>query len=623
MLVLAVHAFPSRFPNGYIGVDIFFVISGYLITSIIANELSEGRFSVREFYIRRVNRIFPPLLLVLVFVLLSGPLVMYAAEYKASLSSVWTGALFSANIDFFLGSGYWDTPSKVKPLLHLWSLGVEEQFYLTWPLLLAIFLRRKLSLLAAALLAFMASLALNLVLTGYNQAGAFFLPFGRIWELAAGGILALIQAQRGSQQSAQKSVWQDPTLRDVLGMGGALLLLVMQFAAMNEKQFPGFYAPVVVFCASTMIFAGKDAFFNRYLLSNPIAVYIGKISYPLYLWHWPLLVYARLAADGNLTSKGRNVALVLSFVLAMLTHHLIERPLSAKILRRGLLASVLAILMGIVAALSAGLHYMGGTYIPGTYANQPVTDYEVVKIGSQGKIILLGDSNAGHLSYGLGLLYGHRLKTFAIPGWPYLDGVRYRNGYIPHADYRGTPALTEKVLSEIESDSETKLVIISNAYLMYMPAADNIRFEEGGDDVSQIAGAAYASGLVKTINRLVSAGKKVLLVKSIPTYPELATVTACAGESRPIFRKKPAGCVKSRTVVNAERKEYEDILNDVRTKTSSLEIFDTMNVLCDQENCYVQKDGVLFYIDGGHFTTAGSQLMANHMALKIENMLRP
>lgn len=144
-MVLMVHAFPKRLPNGYVGVDIFFVISGYLITSILLRDFSINSFSIREFYIRRINRIFPALLLVLVFTMTIGMLVMYPDEYLKMRWSALASTLFSANIKFYLEAGYWDISSKLKPLLHLWSLGVEEQFYLLWPLVIWIIFRKKFS----------------------------------------------------------------------------------------------------------------------------------------------------------------------------------------------------------------------------------------------------------------------------------------------------------------------------------------------------------------------------------------------------------------------------------------------------------------------------------------------
>lgn len=612
-MVLAVHAFPKLLPNGYVGVDVFFVISGYLITSILLREMDQKIFSIKDFYIRRVNRIFPGLLLVLLFCVLLGPLVMYSAEYGLMAKSVFFSAIFSANINFYLEAGYWDVASKLKPLLHLWSLGVEEQFYLLWPLILFWVGRKKLSTVAVSLVVLAASLAVNLMLTSKNQPAGFYLPMGRFWELASGGLLACIQWHRTDGQT--NALLKEYGVRDILGWSGITLLLVTQWASMSADAFPGFYAVVVVAATAMLMVAGPEAWFNRKVLSHPAVVYVGKISYPLYLWHWPLLVFARLMGDGQWSVTHRNAAIVASVLLAMLTHHCVERPLVKRVTRRGLLALMLAGLMALLGLL-AGLIYKGVlSFTPAPYANAPLASYENPQIRSHGKVVLLGDSNAGHFSYGLSLLYGDRLETIATPGWPYLEGVKYREGYVPHHDHKGSPELTQKALQRIESDPDVKLVILSNAYLMYLPS-DNLRSiaEVPTETVAQ----AYEFGLRRTMERLLAKQKKLILVKPVPTYPTLSAVTACASEVRPVLRRQPIDCVRARNVVDSERREYDALVARAVHGLPGVTVFNTMDELCDAQSCYVNRNGILMYIDSGHFTTAGSQLMAAALARQIE-----
>ncbi len=611
-MVLAVHAFPKLLPNGYVGVDVFFVISGYLITSILLREMDLKIFSIKNFYMRRVNRMFPGLLLVLLFCVFLGPLIMYSAEYGLMSKSVFFSAIFSANINFYLEAGYWDIASKLKPLLHLWSLGVEEQFYLLWPLILFWAGRKKFSTVAVSLAVLVVSLAVNLALTSKNQPAGFYLPMGRFWELASGGLLACIQWHRTDGQT--NALLKERGVKSILGWSGITLLLVTQWASMSVDAFPGFYAVVVVVATVMLIVAGPEAWFNRKVLSHPAVVYVGKISYPLYLWHWPLLVFARLMGDGQWLIAHRNAALVASVLLAMLTYHCVERPL-VNVNRRGLLALMLAGLMALLGLL-AGFIYKGAlSFTSASYANAPVTSYERPQIQSQGKVVLLGDSNAGHFSYGLSLLYGDRLETIATPGWPYLEGVKYREGYVPHHDHKGSPEQTQKALQQIESDLDVRLVILSNAYLMYLPG-DNLR-SIGGVPTETVA-QAYELGLRRTMERLLAKQKKVILVKSVPTYPTLSTVTACASEVRPVFRQQPRDCVRARSVVDSERREYDALVDRAIHGLHGVTVFNTMDELCDTQSCYVNRNGILMYIDSGHFTTAGSQLMAAALARQIE-----
>src|SRR6202007_325579 len=182
--------FPEAIPGGFIGVDIFFVISGFLITGILVRELDQQRFSLLGFYIRRIRRIFPALIVVLAVTLVLGWLWMLPAAYAQLSSDVFASAAFFSNIALLLQSGYFDIESGKKPLLHLWSLGIEEQFYLFWPLLLMLAARLRLSILAAASVIGLASFVLNVALIGSNPVATFYLPFTRAWELLAGAALA-------------------------------------------------------------------------------------------------------------------------------------------------------------------------------------------------------------------------------------------------------------------------------------------------------------------------------------------------------------------------------------------------------------------------------------------------
>ncbi|WP_461161452.1 acyltransferase family protein [Simplicispira piscis] len=614
-MVLAVHAFPKLLPNGYVGVDVFFVISGYLITSILLGELNQEKFSIRNFYIRRVNRIFPGLLLVLCFCIFFAPLVMYPDEYRLMGGSVLYSVFFAANINFYLEAGYWDIASKLKPLLHLWSLGVEEQFYLIWPLVLFLAHWKKRSVVATSLVILFGSLVVNLVLTSKSQPAGFYLPMGRFWELASGGLLACIQWRRENVRMNEDSLLRERGVQNALGWCGIGMLAATQWTPMHADAFPGFYVIAVVAATVMLMLAGPEAWFNRKVLSYPAVVYIGKISYPLYLWHWPLLVFARLIGDGQWTSTHRNLALLGAMVLAMLTYHCVERPLVKRVTHKNLLALVLLGLMVLMGML-AGLIYKNKLSLtPAPYANTPLLEYERPAIQSRNKVVLLGDSNAGHFSYGLSLLYGDRLETIATPGWPYLEGTKYREGYVPHHDHRGSPELTRQALARIESDPDVKLVILSNAYLMYLPA-DNIRSMERAQ--TETVAQAYEAGLRKTMERLLAQQKKIILVKSIPTYPMLSTVTACASEVRPAWRRQPADCIRDRDVVDFERREYDALVGRAVDGLHDVSIFNTLDELCDARYCYVNRNGILMYIDSGHFTTAGSQLMAAALARQIE-----
>ena len=355
------------------------------------------------------------------------------------------------------------------------------------------------------------------------------------------------------------------------------------------------------------------------MLSNPAVVYLGKLSYPLYLWHWPLLVFARLLGDGQWSSTHRNLAVLGSIALAALTYHGVERPLVRRVPRKGLLALALAALMLGTGTLAwFAFNGLQGPTVPRSAG--PLENRKPVDIASRGKIHLLGDSNAGHFFHGLSLVYGDRLAITAAPGWPYLDGVMYKPGFVPHRDHKGSPEITQQALQRIESDPEIQLVIVSTAYLMYLPQ-DNLRSVDQNPAL-ETAEQAYEAGLRRTLQRLLRHGKKAVVVKSVPVYPMLSTVMACSNELRPAWRTPPVDCTRSRQAVESERRAYDAVVERAVRGLQGVTVFDTLTDLCDERFCYVNRDGIQLYVDAGHFTTAGSELMGAALGRVVEQALR-
>jgi peptidoglycan/LPS O-acetylase OafA/YrhL len=314
-LVVCFHAFPEAVPGGFIGVDIFFVISGFLITGIIARELDQQHFGLLAFYARRIRRIFPALIVVLGATLVLGWLWLLPLAYAQLSADVFASAAFVSNIALWLQSGYFDIESGKKPLLHLWSLGIEEQFYLCWPLILMLAARLRLSLLAVASVLGLASFALNVALIGSDPVATFYLPLTRAWELLAGGVLACGWNQLRHSSAASN-------LRATAG----LALIAIAAGVLDSKSaFPGWWATLPA-AGAALLLSAPAAWGCRHLLSSPAMIRIGLISYPLYLWHWPLLVFFGIIKFAPLTLLERALIVGLSFALAALTYRLVEVP---------------------------------------------------------------------------------------------------------------------------------------------------------------------------------------------------------------------------------------------------------------------------------------------------------
>ncbi|MGA7810459.1 acyltransferase family protein [Bradyrhizobium sp.] len=315
LLVVHFHAFPEAVPGGFIGVDIFFVISGFLITGIVARELGFQKFSLLAFYDRRVRRIFPALIVVLCAVMMLGWLWLLPEAYAGLSVNVFASAAFAANIALLLQSGYFDIESARKPLLHLWSLGIEEQFYLVWPLILMLAARARLSLVWVVALLGIASFVLNIVLIGTDPVATFYLPFTRAFELLAGAALACVWGRLGPSGAA--SNWR-------AGLG--IVLIAVAAAILDPRRaFPGWWAVLPV-AGSALVLSAPSAWTNRHLLASRPFVWVGLISYPLYLWHWPLLVFLTAIKFRPLTPLERELIVVLSIALAWATYRFIETP---------------------------------------------------------------------------------------------------------------------------------------------------------------------------------------------------------------------------------------------------------------------------------------------------------
>ncbi len=323
--VVGFHAFGVR--GGFVGVDVFFVISGYLISSILFSNLEKDRFSFLGFYARRVKRIFPALIITLIASFIIGWFILLPDEYKQLNKHIAGASIFVSNFVLWKESGYFDNEAITKPLLHLWSLGVEEQFYIIWPLLLWVTWKKKFNLIYTILITALISFLLNIKGIRSDSIGAFYSPQTRFWELLCGSFLAWISLP--SQAKFFNYTTTQPLRRNLLSILGFLLIIICLFALNRDSYSLAPLALLPTVGAFFIILAGPDAWVNRVILSNRVLVWFGLISFPLYLWHWPLLVFSKLSIAGG-TFSDREVkiaAVILSIILAWLTYKLIETPI--------------------------------------------------------------------------------------------------------------------------------------------------------------------------------------------------------------------------------------------------------------------------------------------------------
>lgn len=418
ILVVLFHTFPEWLPGGFIGVDIFFVISGFLISTILLENLKENTFSFLDFYLRRIRRIFPALLAVLIFSILLGWITLYADEYRLLGRHLLSSAGFIQNLNLLSEIGYFDEVANTKPLLHLWSLGIEEQFYIIWPMMLWMAHRLKINFLIFIIFIALSSFIFNLVNVYINPTFAFFSPLSRFWELLIGAILADLMLRENLKIYLSKNL-------SILGLS---LILIGSIFIGPTSNFPGWLALVPCMGAFFIIASNQEGFINRHFLSNRTMVAIGLISYPLYLWHWVLLSFARITESGEPSWNYRLIIVIISVLLAVLTYLFIEKPIQATQFKKYKNVALI-ILMTLVAYVGQNIYQRDGL------AFRPInTNYlEIIALNKTGdeeakrpegfiegfsckyfedncppplvtgnkRILVWGDSHAQMLAYGL------------------------------------------------------------------------------------------------------------------------------------------------------------------------------------------------------------------------------
>jgi peptidoglycan/LPS O-acetylase OafA/YrhL len=478
MLVVNFHAFPEAMPGGFIGVDIFFVISGFLITGIIVRELDQQRFSLLAFYNRRIRRIFPALIVVLCATLVLGWMWMLPAAYAQLSADVAASAAFLSNFALLWQSGYFDVESAKKPLLHLWSLGIEEQFYLFWPLILLLAGRLRLNILTVAAVIGVASFVLNVALIGSNPVATFYLPFTRAWELLAGAVLACGWSR--VSQTGAASNWR--------AAGGLALIAVAAAILDTHSAFPGWWAVLPV-AGAALLLSAPEAWICRTVLASRPLVWIGLISYPLYLWHWPLLVFFGLIKFAPLTLLERGLIIGLSFALAWLTYRFVESPFRFGRPRRFKIAGLCAVMVLIVMAGGVVVQGRGFDFrlppeiremasVP-TQASQWRVDECLLDLSHKMSfadscvdrdrrplIMVWGDSTAGALLPGL--RKAQETRAFGIAQFTSSSCVPALN-----VDVAGTPncrAINDKVLALVR-DIRPDIVLLHGTWDRYL---DNV-----------------------------------------------------------------------------------------------------------------------------------------------------
>ncbi|MCC8955370.1 acyltransferase [Bradyrhizobium sp. Pear77] len=580
--VVLFHAFPGALPGGFVGVDIFFVISGFLITGIVTSDLQAKTFSLTTFYQRRVRRIFPALIVVLAATVIVGLRLLPPDGLHSLGKNAVASVLFAANLMLLSEVNYFDIDAHLKPLLHLWSLGIEEQFYLIWPLILWVIPRRQRQI--AAIVGLVSSFILNLIMVGPHPAATFFLPFTRAWELMAGAVLVFVPPQ-------SKAVSETAAITGILAIEASFFL----FTA--KTQFPGWAAALPV-AGTALLILSEGALVNRILSLKPF-VGVGLISYPLYLWHWPVLVFLQVYLFRPLNDTVGFVAVLLSLILAVLTYLAIERPL-----RRRARVWQLGAAMSAVGALGLFAAFVKVPDLPiqlQAMLNAPngIDAWRVHKCmlldGEDGDFAGCSESKRPLIA-----IWGDSTASALIPG------------------FRKLQATHEFGISQLTVSSCPPLLVQShsaNPYCLQKNAEIVRRISEIKPDIVVLQAIWDVNDRLETTKPTIDALRavgvtRIIILGPVPVWRGGLPDAAMA------YYRQTGKIIPEWTSQYVDRESGDKIMSDIANQLG-VQYVSVRGALCRGNECLAHVDDSLTARDIIHLTRAGSEFLLQKIAPQI------
>lgn len=583
--------------GGFIGVDVFFVISGFLITGIITREIDVGSFSIVHFYERRVRRIVPALFFVMIFVLVAAWWLYLPKDFASVGRSVIAALAFCANINFWHGTDYFAAPAREQPMLHTWSLAVEEQFYIAFPLLLLVAARWMPQHRRALLWTiFVVSLGFCIWQTQTSPVAAFYLPASRAWELATGALLAV-----GAVPAIRERV-----AREFVAWAG-LSAIVLTAVLLNETTpFPGAVALAPVLGTAALLHCAERTSVGR-LLSTPPMIGIGLISYSLYLWHWPIIVFMVYARDMPLGGVSFLLAIALSLIMAVLSWRFVERPYRTRTkVSRGPLftqAAIGAVLIGGIAGAIYINHGVRARWSPDLLhladgANQYSPLRQQCHVDVPGDLnhapcvlgapvapttILWGDSHGAELAYALG------------------ESAARHHAAIVEATASACVPLTGLSIGPLCDEHNRRTI----AFLKNHPEIKTVVLAAFWSDPANARLTGLPAALSHTVDQLRAMGRRVIFVRDEPpqTFDVPRRLVHLAQQGR---LQQEEG--RTRAAANEMTAYLHPTFR--RLRAEGVTMVDPKDALCRGNRCDIYRDGQSLYIDYHHVSMTGARLVA-------------
>lgn len=637
--VLLFHLNIGVFKGGYVGVDIFFVLSGFLITHLIMDNLRSGQFSLPRFYARRARRILPALLATVVISLMIGFLLFTPQHFERLARSSIYVSLAVPNLFFLSESGYFDVEAIYKPLLHTWTLGVEEQFYFVWPLILLLVYKLKQSLIPVTfVLLGMVSLSFSEVLLESNSNLSFYLMPFRAFEFCLGAVLIwMMRFQPNSRWIGE--------LTFLAGLG----LMVAPMIFFDEATpFPGVWALIPCVGAALVIYSGRELHVG-FLLRNAILTGIGRISYSLYLVHWPFIVFYRYWNFGELDSEQRFVAFVGSLICATILYSLVEKPFRERRSEFVHPSPATVGFMGCFAVLicvvcASHIWAQGGwTWRVNNSLNSvsiPDARYDVVETMKVCKplprsfgvkpcgfgieptdtydFLLMGDSHSQHFLYGLDQIFDEKRLSgiYVLSGH---NNVPFKGGVLMT---HGNPGKTNDKEYEFLQNIKYRNVILAARWHMYANTQSHdlkgrvYTWGEHNELTPESSLAAMEAGAIHTINYFQSLKKRVFVIGQVPPFgPD---VNVCFNRPDYIIDFSRRGCGGLGRAEILKTAKRSDKLFEKLSVESGLTFINLTSKMCKEE-CISIIDDTYLYRDDDHINRFGSAVLAqNFLRSKFE-----
>ncbi|WP_350608030.1 acyltransferase family protein [Pseudoalteromonas sp. MER144-MNA-CIBAN-0113] len=608
--VLFHHSGLHLLPGGFAGVDVFFVISGYLITTILLKEISEGKFSLSSFYERRARRILPAMAFMIVVSSFLSFFFLDPASMKMLGYSIVAVSTFMANIFFFLKLDYFNPSAELNPMLHMWSLAVEEQFYLFFPFILLLLTRFKKHIFLALSVILIISL-LSMFLTS-NQSVNFYLIHTRAWELLAGSICSVLITK-----NALSAI--NESLKGWLSILAILLLIISYSTYSYEYAFPGWFTILpVISTALIILFASENNIVGK-MLSSKILVFIGLISYSLYLWHQPIFAFAKLMTLESLTNELIALSMLIVFLLSLLSYQYVEKPFrrkSNKSTKTVLTLSVFSLLVMSVMGLLLSLYPKFGGFSKAEITQSKPSiglnklcnfksDFQILdecKTSENPETILWGDSYAMHLVKGLSK-NNELIQATKSACSPNVSLSTFPNFKSYNLNWsKSCFKFNNDVINEIENNSQIKTVILSSAFEQWFKYDyfDGTRVLKNDFD-------AYLISFKQTLSRLSSTGKRIFVVSPPPNNGK--NIGQC------LLRKHynlisysdfiDNNCTFQKNEFSQYYSKILHFLKDVESYPN-VKLIDLSKSMCSKSGCVTFEQNSL-YLDTGHLNDFGSE----------------